>query len=104
MHFVLLAEHSPDICPMSNAKTRELMAESGPEVPSVAERNGVKMVAGPYVNREHLTVAVVEAGAPDQADRFIVESRLAQWNSVRVMPSKTLEEGMQEIMEQPAVF
>lgn len=104
MHFVLLAEHTADICPMSNAKTRELMMEAGPQVPSIAEKNGVNIVAGPYVNREHITVVVVEADTADQVDRFIIEARLAQWNSVRVLPSTTMEQGMQEIMEMPPVF
>jgi len=104
MHFVLLAEHPADICPMSNSKTRELMMEAGPQVPGIAERNGVRIVAGPYVNREHLTVVVVEADKADQVDRFIVESRLGQWNSVRVLPSLPLEQGMQEIQELEPVF
>ncbi|MFL5822149.1 MAG: hypothetical protein ACJ764_01760 [Solirubrobacteraceae bacterium] len=104
MHFVLLAEHSAEVCPMSNSKTRDLMMEAGPQVPDIAERNSVKIVAGPYVNREHLTVAVVEADTADQVDRFILESRLAQWNSVRVLPSVTMQEGMQELQEHSPVF
>jgi hypothetical protein len=104
MHFVLLAEHTADICPMSNSKTRDLVIEATPQIPGIAERNGVQLVAGPYVSREHLTVAVVEAEKADQVDRFIVESRLAQWNSVRVLPSQPLERGMEEIQEFPAIF
>jgi hypothetical protein len=80
------------------------MMEAGPQIPCVAERNGVQIVAGPYVNREHLTVAVVEADTAAQVDRFIVESRLSQWNSVRVLPSLPLEQGVQEIQEQPPIF
>ena len=49
MHFVLLAEHPADICPMSNSKTRDLMMEAGPQVAGIAERNGVRIVPGPYV-------------------------------------------------------
>jgi hypothetical protein len=104
MHFVLLAEHTADICPTSNSKTRELLMEAGPQIPDIAERNGVRIVAGPYVNREHLTVAVVEADKADQVDRFIVEARLAQWNSVRVLPSLPMEQGMSELQEQAPVF
>jgi hypothetical protein len=76
----------------------------GPEIPSIAERTGVKIVAGPYVNNEHLTVAIVEADKAEPVDRFLVESRLAQWNKVRVMPSRTVAEGMSELAEQPPVF
>lgn len=104
MLYVLLADHTAEVCPVSNSKTREMMQKVGPEIPSIAQRTGVKIVAGPYVNNEHLTVAIVEADKTEPVDRFLVESRLAQWNKVRVIPSRTVEEGMSELQEQPPVF
>lgn len=104
MHFVLLADHSADICPTSNAKTRALMMEIGPTVPKIAEQSGVKIVAGPYVSREHTTVVIVEADKADSVDRFLAESRLSQWNSVRILPSLPMAQAMQEFEAQPALF
>lgn len=104
MLFVLLAEHNAEVCPTSNATTRDLLLKIGPEVPSIAERAGVKIVAGPYVNREHLSVAVVEADTADAVDDFIVGTRLHQWNSMRVLPSKPLEEGVKDIQEGESLF
>ena len=104
MHYVLLASHSADVCPTSNAKTRQVVMEVAPAIPTTAERLGVKIVAGPFVNHEHVSVAIVEADHAEDVDRFIVESRLAQWNSVRVLPSIPLQEGMKEIAEQQPIF
>jgi hypothetical protein len=104
VHFVLLAEHSAEVCPTSNAKTRDLLLQTGPEIPGVAERTGVNIVAGPYVNREHITVVVVEADTADAVDRFLVESRLHQWNSVRVLPSLPMQEGMKDVQEGTPLF
>jgi uncharacterized protein with GYD domain len=104
MHFVLLAEHTADVCPLSNARTKELLLKTAPEIPSMAESNGVKIVAGPFVNRQHLTVAVVEADKAEQVDSFIHEARLDQWNQVRVVPSLPMQEMMQEIADSPALF
>ena len=104
MHFVLLGVHSPEVCPTSNAKTRDLMLQVAPEIPGIAERTGVKLVAGPYVNREHMTVAVVEADRADDVDRFLVETRLHQWNSMRVLPSHPIEEGMKDVQEGQPLF
>jgi len=104
MKYVLLATHGPDICPTANAQVRALMMESGPEIPKVAERHGVKILAGPLVNREHTTVAVVEADKAEDLDRFLVESRLPQWNSVRILPSLTMEDAMKDIDDQPSLF
>jgi uncharacterized protein with GYD domain len=70
----------------------------------IAETAGVKIVAGQYVNREHLIVTVVDAGDSESVDRFLVESRMSHWNSVRVLPSLSMEEGMAEIRNQPAIF
>ena len=104
MHYVLLGVHSPDNCPTANTRTRELLLEVAPQIPKIAEKNGVKIVAGPYVNREHTTVVIVEASSGEDLDRFIVEARLPQWNSVRILPSLHMEEGIKEVQEMPAVF
>jgi hypothetical protein len=104
VHFVLLGVHSPEVCPTSNAKTRDLMLQTAPQIPGIAERTGVKIVAGPYVNREHMTVVVVEADKAEDVDRFVVETRLHQWNSVRVLPSMPIEEGMKDVQEGTSLF
>jgi hypothetical protein len=104
MHFVLLASHGPEICPTSNAKTRELMAQRTPEIPALAKRLGVNLVAGPFVCREHLSIVVVESAKAEAVDQFISESGLGQWNVVRVLPSLTLEEGMKEMNALKPIF
>jgi uncharacterized protein with GYD domain len=104
MHFVLLATHSAEVCPTSNSSTRDLMMQTAPEIPNIAERTGVRIVAGPYVNREHVTVAVVEAESSEAVDRFLVEARLSQWNAVRVLPSLPIQEAMEDLQAQTPIF
>jgi hypothetical protein len=104
MHFVLLGEHSPEICPTSNATTRSLLLEVGPQIPGIAEKHGVNIVAGPFVNREHTTVVVVESDSAEAVDAFVVESRLHQWNRMRVLPSHTMEQGMKDVAEGTSLF
>ncbi len=104
MHFVLLASHTAEVCPTSNAKTRDLMLQIGPEVPNLAEKAGVNIVAGPFVNREHMVVLIVEADKSENVDSFLLESRLSHWNNVRVLPSLPIEEGMKEVQEGTPIF
>ena len=104
MHFVLLGTHTADVCPLSNSKTRDLMLETAPQMPGIAEKSGVRMVAGPYVSDEHLVVTVVEADKADNVHQFVSAARLNQWNTVRVVPSLTVEEGMKEIQEGTPLF
>ena len=104
MHFVLLGVHSAEVCPTSNAKTRDLLLQIGPEVPAIAERTGVNIVAGPFVNREHTIVAVVESDRAENVDRFLVETRLHQWNQMRILPSLPIEEGLKDVQEGTPLF
>lgn len=104
MHFVLLASHSPDICPTSNARTKGLLVEMAPQIPDIARKHGVNILAGPYVNREHTAVVIVETDRAEGLDDFLVDSRLAQWNQVRILPSRSLQEGMTEIQEGASLF
>ena len=104
MHYVILGEHSAEVCPTSNAKTKALLLEIGPQIPKIAEQNGVKILSGPWVNREHLTALVVESDRAEEVDAFLMQSRLAQWNRMRVIPSLGMEEGMKDIAEGTSLF
>jgi uncharacterized protein with GYD domain len=75
-----------------------------PEIPNIAQPNGVNIVSGPLVNREHIVVAVVEADRPEAVDQFLVEARLPQWNRVRILPSLTIEEGVEQVQEGTSLF
>jgi uncharacterized protein with GYD domain len=76
----------------------------GPQIPKIAEKNGVTIVSGPFVNREHISVVIVEADRAESIDRFIVESRLHQWNRVRVIPSLPMAEGMKDMDAVPSLY
>jgi hypothetical protein len=104
VHYVVLASHSPDICPSSNAKTKGLLLDLAPQIPSIAQKHGVNIVAGPFVNREHMTVVIVETDRAEGLDDFLVDSRLGQWNQVHILPSRSLQEGLTEIQESASLF
>jgi hypothetical protein len=91
--YVVRLLHSSDQCPTSNSKIRDRMVKGAPEIPRLAEKLGIRFVAGPLVLAvEHEAVAVVESSTPDAVQEFILQSGLMQWNTVHVMPAHTLEE------------
>jgi uncharacterized protein with GYD domain len=104
VHFVLLASHTAETCPTSNRRINEIMLKGGPEIPALAKSLGVNIIAGPFVSREHIVVTIVEAAKAEAVDKFLSESGLAQWNSVRVMPSLTMEEAMKELAATKTIF
>ncbi len=104
MIYVVLAEHAAHECPTANGRTREVMLKGAPEIPKVAQRLGVKILAGPYVNWEHVTVVVAECEKAESLFQMIAETGLAQWNRVRAIPSQTLEDGIKEIQRSKPLF
>jgi uncharacterized protein with GYD domain len=104
MHYVVLATHAAEVCPTSNAKTKAVLLELAPQIPSLADKHGVKIMAGPFTNREHMVVVVVETERPEALDAFVVGTRLSQWNQVRILPSLPMEESMRELQEAPSLF
>jgi len=104
MHYVIIGEHSAEVCPTSNATTRALLLEIAPQIPKIAEKHAVTIISGPFVNREHSSVIIVEADRAENLDAFLVESRLPQWNRMRVIPSLPLEETMKDVAERVSLF
>lgn len=104
MHYVVLGIHSPEVCPTGNARTRELLLEMAPQIPKIAEQKGVNIVAGPFVNREHTTVVIVETDQSEKLDDFLVETRLHQWNQLRIIPSLHLSEGIRDVEADNSLF
>jgi len=104
MHFVVLGNHSPEICPLSNAKTKALVLEVGPQIPDIAKQHGVDIVAGPFVSREHMTVVVVETDRAENLDSFLEAARLHQWNRLHIIPSQHMAEGIEDLQEATTLF
>ena len=104
MHFVVLGHHSAEVCPTSNAKTKALLLDIAPQINNMAEKHGVNIVAGPFANREHTLVVIVETERAEALDSFLVESRLSQWNELRILPSVPIEASMKELQETASLF
>lgn len=104
MHFVIIGTHSPEICPTSNAVTRKMLLDIASDIPKIAEKDGVQIKAGPYTNRDHRVVAVLESDRAENIDQFLIDSRLAHWNRIEVLPSRSMEESIHEVAEAKPIF
>ena len=104
MHYVILAEHSAEVCPTSNAKSKALLLDMGPQIPKIAEQNSVNIIAGPFVNHEHTAVVIAETDRAENLYDFLTQTRLPQWNRIRILPSIPLAEGLDEVSESASLF
>jgi hypothetical protein len=104
MQFVIIADHSADMCPTSNSKIREMMRQGSKEIPGLAAKLGVKIITLNVFGPDHRSLAVVEADDIDAVRNFVVESRLIQWNTVSIHATYTLEEALAMADKLPAIF
>ena len=93
--YVLVMTHPPDQCPTANSKVRKLFLSA--DIPGLARKAGVKIVAGPLITTEHKAVAVVDAKNVESVRAFVINSGFIQWNSVEVLAGVSIEEAKQEI-------
>ena len=104
MFFLVLADHQPDMCPLTNSKVREQVLKLVPEWHESAKKLGVKLLAGPIVNNEHMVVCIAEASDIETLDEFINQSGMQQWNNVRVIPSTPIEDAIKKYAHVEPLF
>lgn len=102
--FALIAEHPPDLCPTSNAQTRRLLKEGASQIPQLAEQLGVDIGTLRIFGPDHIILAVVEADDIDSVRNFALQSRLMQWNTVKIHATYSIEEALVMIDEVETIF
>jgi predicted RecB family endonuclease len=102
--FAMIAEHPPDLCPTANAQTRQLLKEGAGKIPQLAEHLGVDIGTLRIFGPDHVILAVVEADDIDSVRTFALESRLMQWNTVKIHATYSIEEAVALIDEVEAIF
>jgi hypothetical protein len=102
--FAVIAEHPPDLCPTSNAQTRQIMKEGAGQIPQLAEQLGLSIVTLRIFGPDHIILAVLEADDIDSVRDFAFQSRLMQWNTVRIHATYSMEEALGLIEDAEAIF
>jgi|SRR4051812_22593117 hypothetical protein len=102
--FAVIAEHPPDLCPTSNAKTRQMLREGASQIPQLAQQLGVDIGTLRIFGPDHVILAVVEADDIDSVRNFALQSRLMQWNTVKIHATYSIEEAVALIDEVDAIF
>jgi hypothetical protein len=102
--FAVTAEHPPDLCPVSNAQTRQILKEGAGQIPRLAEQLGVNIVTLRIFGPDHVILAVVEANDIDSVRSFALQSRLMQWNTVKIHATYSIEESLALLDEVETIF
>ena len=102
--FAVIAEHPPELCPTSNAQTRQLLKDGAGQIPGLAEQLGVNIGTLRIFGPDHIILAVVEADDIDSVRNFALQSRLMQWNTVKIHATYSMEEALALLDDVETVF
>ncbi len=102
--FAVIAEHPPDLCPTSNAETRQMLKHGASQIPGLAEQLGVTIATLRIFGPDHVILAVVEADDIESVRGFALHSRLMQWNTVKINATYSMEEALPLIDGVEAIF
>ena len=102
--FAVIAEHPPELCPTSNARTRKMLSEGAAQMPQVAEALGIDIVTLRVFGPDHVVLAVVEADDIEAVREFILQSRLIQWNTTEIHATYSMDEAIAKSDELEAIF
>jgi len=104
MQYLVVGQHPPDLCPAANETVRTLATEGAQDLPALAEKLGVKILATYVPMTNHMVVAAVEADDADSVREIAFLGRLSQWNTVEIYQTSTLEEALTRIQELPTIY
>ena len=102
--FAVIAEHPPNLCPTSNAQTRQILKEGAGQIPELAKQLGLNIVTLRIFGPDHIILAVVEADDIDSVRDFALQSRLMQWNKVNIHATYSMEEALGLIDQAEPIF
>jgi predicted RecB family endonuclease len=102
--FAVLAEHPPNLCPTSNAQTRQMLKQGAGQIPQLAEELGVNISTLRVFGPDHVILAVVESEDIDAVRDFALQSGLMQWNTVKIHATYSMEEALALVDKVEAIF
>jgi uncharacterized protein with GYD domain len=102
--YLIVGQHPPNLCPSANETVRQLAAEGGEQMPGLAEKLGVKILATYVPMTNHQVYVAVEADDANSVREFAWQGRIGQWNTVEIFQTSTLEEALTRVQELPTIY
>jgi hypothetical protein len=102
--FAVLAEHPPNLCPTSNAQTRQMMKQGAGQIPQLAEELAINILTLRVFGPDHIILAVVESEDIDSVRDFALQSGLMQWNTVKIHATYSMDEALALVDKVEAIF
>jgi hypothetical protein len=97
MHFLLIAKHSPESCPMHNEAAKKTFTDFSANLDALCQKYGINIVGAWASMPEHMTIMVLDVPNPDAMLKFMREPPAMAWQgyqTITARPVLALEEAM----------
>ncbi|MEM2140913.1 MAG: hypothetical protein QXJ74_09595 [Nitrososphaera sp.] len=85
--FGVFATHSPESCPLNNAKNKEVLLQMDKKMQERMQANGVTKIVGFYFSvLEHEWTIILEAQSAHGIETLCIESGISAFNTVKIVP------------------
>ncbi|UVS69176.1 hypothetical protein [Nitrososphaera viennensis] len=99
--FGVFARHSPESCPLNNARSKEITDKMDSKMKESMEKTGVKKIVGFYFSvLEHEWTIIVEAENAHGIETFCIEAGISAFNTVKIVPLTDFASAMRRISDQ----
>jgi len=87
--FVVISKHSPENCPIFNAKSKKAHLAYMGKLDAWSKKYGVKLLAAASVPNEHLSVAIYEAKSMEAFEKAGTEPEIMALGAYSTLEIKT---------------
>jgi len=93
--FLVIAKHSPENCPLFNAKARKVFMELNEKADALMKKHKVKLLASAEVPNEHSSYEIYEAPSFEDFDALGTEPAIiamGEFSTMEIKPAMSPEE------------
>ena len=92
----IYGSHTTESCPLNNREVAErVVAVAESDIESTASKYKISEIVGQYHSAlEHTFLRIVEAEDPHLIEQFCVETGIASFNRIKIVPLITFSEGV----------
>ena len=98
----IYGSHTTEACPLFNETNRRWLVEAVPALEGAAKAAGIQVVAAYHSGLEHTFLWIVESDNAHAIQDLMVETQAAKWNTIKIVPLRTLQNVFEYCQEQEA--
>ena len=100
MMFGAFITHSPESCPLNNKTNKKIFMQIENKMKTNMKKYKIKKIVGFYMSAlEHLWVVVFEAQSAHDIENLCLETGIACFNTVKIVPLNSLDGVMRKLKQ-----